>query len=58
MVQSRKRAKKLIRRGRRSGKGEKIRRKQSLHIRVKIPATTAIISTLMTMSRKNDGNYI
>jgi hypothetical protein len=49
---------KLPRRGRRSGKGEKIRRQQPLHNRVKIPTTIAIIATLMATPRKNVGNYI
>jgi hypothetical protein len=49
---------KLPRRGRRSGKGEKIRRQQPLHIGVNIPTTIAIIATLMTTPRKNLGNYI
>jgi hypothetical protein len=48
----------LPRRGRRSEKGEKIRRQQPVHISAKIPTTIAIIATLMPMLRKKDGNYI
>jgi hypothetical protein len=44
--------------GRRSGNGEKIRRKQPMHINAKILRTTTIIATLMSTSRKNVGNYI
>jgi hypothetical protein len=43
VVQSRKSTRKISRRGRRSGKEEKIRRKQPLHIRVNIPRAIAII---------------
>jgi hypothetical protein len=58
VVRSRKSTRKLPRRGRRSGKGEKIRRQQPLHISAKIPTTIAIIATLMATLRKNVGNYI
>jgi hypothetical protein len=57
VVRSRKSTKKLPRRGR-SGKGEKIRRQHRLHINAKIPATIAIIATMMATLRKNVGNYI
>ena len=52
MVQRVKSTRKLLRRGRRSGKGEKIRRHYPLHIGENIPTT---IATLMTTLRKNVG---
>jgi hypothetical protein len=58
VVRSKKSTRKLLRRGRRSGKGEKIRRKQTLHIRANILATIAIITTLMATPRKNARNCI
>ena len=58
MVQRKKSTRKLPRRGRRSGKGGKIRIEQPLHNTVKIPTTIEIIATLMATPRKNVGNYI
>jgi hypothetical protein len=58
VVQIRKSTRNLPRRGRRSGKGEKIRIQQTLHISAKILKTIAIIATLMATLRKNVGNYI
>jgi hypothetical protein len=49
---------KLLRRGKRSRKGEKIIRQKPLHISAKIPTTIAIISTLMATPRENVGNCI
>jgi hypothetical protein len=49
VVLSRKRTRKLPSGGRRSGKGEKIRRKQPMKISAKIPTTIAIIATLMAI---------
>jgi hypothetical protein len=48
----------LPRRGRRSGKGVKIRRYHTLQISSNMPTTIAIIATLMTTMRKSDRNYI
>jgi hypothetical protein len=45
----------IPRRGRRSGKGEKIRRQQTLHINQNIPTTIAIIATFMDTPRKISG---
>jgi hypothetical protein len=50
--------KKIPRRGRRSGKGENIRTQKPLQNNGNILTTIAIISTLITTLRKNDGNYI
>jgi hypothetical protein len=46
VVQSRKSTRKLPRRGRRIGKGEKIRRKQPLHINANILTTIVIIANI------------
>jgi len=43
---------------RRSGKGTKIRRRQPLHISVRILTTITIIATLMATLRKNVANSI
>jgi hypothetical protein len=58
VVRSRNNTKNIPRRGRRSGKGEKIRIQQIVRISAKILATIAIISTLTATLRKDVGNYI
>jgi hypothetical protein len=58
VVQRKKSTKKLPRRGRRSGKGEEIRRKYPLHISANILETIAIIATLIATPRKNARKYI
>jgi hypothetical protein len=57
-IPSRKSTRKLPRRGRRSGKGERIRRRQPLHISARIPTTIVTIEILMVTLRKSVGNYI
>jgi hypothetical protein len=58
VVRSRKSTRNIPRRERRSGKGEKIRRHQPLHISAKIPTTIVMIATFMAKLRKSVGNYI
>jgi hypothetical protein len=57
-VPSIKSTRKLPRRGRRSGKGERIRIWNPLHINARIPATIVTIAVLMRTLRENVGNYI
>jgi hypothetical protein len=58
VVPSRKSTKKFPRRGRRSGKGERIRRQQPLHIISRILATIITIAILMGTLRKSVVSYI
>jgi hypothetical protein len=55
---SRKITENIPRRGRRSGKGEKINTQKPLHISENILATITIIEKLIATLRKSDGNYI
>jgi hypothetical protein len=58
VVLRRKSTREFPRRGRRSGKGENIRRQQPLHISEKILTSIATIVKLMATLRKSVGNYI
>jgi hypothetical protein len=57
VVPNRKSTKTLPMRERRSGKG-KIRRRQPLHISLRIQVTTVTIAISMVTLKKNVGNYI
>jgi hypothetical protein len=58
VIPSRKSIGKLPRRGRRSGRGGRIRRGNSLQISERIPTTILTIAILMVTLRKSDRNYI
>jgi len=58
VVPRKKRTRKLPRRGRRSGKGERIIIWKPLHIIERIPSTIVIIVILMGKMRKSVVNYI
>jgi hypothetical protein len=58
VVPRKKSTKKLPRRGRKSGKGERIRRQNPLHISARILETIVTIAILMITLRKSVGNYI
>jgi len=58
VVPSKKSTRKLPRRGRRSGRGRRIRRQQPLHISARIPTTILTIAILMVTLRKSAGKYI
>jgi hypothetical protein len=58
VVPSKKSTRELPRWGRRSGRRERIRRQQPMHINERIPTTIATIAILMVTLRKSVGNYI